>query len=61
MKTIVFIFAPIVVERTDIRVPPASPQSEFSGGQKKNGAREELYPFWTWFLPNPLPPPKDHQ
>jgi hypothetical protein len=53
MKTIVFIFVPIVVERTEIRVAVAAQAAEMT--------RDEIAPFWTWFLPNPLPPQKDHQ
>jgi hypothetical protein len=55
MKMMVFILVPIVVKRTEIQ---AAVQSEHSDAQivaNEEAARDEVYPFWTWFIDNPRP------
>jgi hypothetical protein len=64
MKTIVFIFVPIArvedfSERLSDRLAslPDSAAPIKIATSERNGA--DPYPFWTWFLPNPLWEPKE--
>jgi hypothetical protein len=51
LKTIVFIFAPVVIERTEIHIAVQSEQR----AANNEATRDEVYPFWTWFIDNPRP------
>jgi hypothetical protein len=55
MKTIVFIFVPVVIERTEVRIVAETESSEEQIVTKKDTTDEEVYPFWTWFIENPRP------
>lgn len=56
MKTIVFIFVPVVIERTEINVAAKSDRTNEQLVPNKETAGDEVYPFWTWFIDNPLSP-----
>jgi hypothetical protein len=51
MKTIAFIFVPVVIERIEIQVEQSGEQAVANN----DATRDELYPFWTWFIDNPRP------
>jgi hypothetical protein len=55
MKMIVFILVPIVVARTEIQVAVQSEHSRKQAVANNDAARDEVYPFWTWFIDNPRP------
>jgi hypothetical protein len=63
MKMIVFIFVPIArVEDFSERLSDCLASLPDSTASFKASERErkgmDAYPFWTWFLPNPLDEPK---
>jgi hypothetical protein len=62
MKTYVFVFVPL--EKGEqfqsklkecLRAIPDAPPDDPTNEKEE----EESYPYWTWFLPNPLWPPKN--
>jgi hypothetical protein len=55
MKTIVFIFVPVVIERTEIQIAVQAEQRDEQPIIRNEAARDESYPFWTWFIDNPRP------
>ncbi|MGZ5023131.1 MAG: hypothetical protein ACXWAX_11140 [Chthoniobacterales bacterium] len=67
MKTYVFVFVPVQDVphfRKRLRDCLASIPEAFAHRhheQTTNEAKKEEYPYWTWFLPNPLPPPIERE
>jgi hypothetical protein len=55
MRTVVFIFVPVVIERTEIQIAVHSEQHDEQPLARNQAGRDELYPFWTWFIDNPRP------
>ena len=60
--TYVFVFVPVrdvphFRKRLCDCLASISTMFSHGGGEKKTEVKEDKYPYWTWFLPNPLPPP----
>jgi len=63
MKTIVFVFVPIARvedfrERLSDCLASLPDSTAAIKPAEKKRKRADSYPFWTWFLPNPLGEPK---
>jgi hypothetical protein len=69
MKSYVFVFVPVGAgispkefrDRLHDCLASISDESQPKPAQETARAdadKDEPLPFWTWFLPNPLPPPK---
>ena len=55
MKTMVFIFVPVGIDRAENHVAVQSAQSDEQIVANNDATRREVYPFWTWFIDNPHP------
>ena len=59
MKNIVFIFVPTEANgKQTLREEVSSWIRACAGIDEPFADDKGEYPFWTWFLPNPLPPPE---
>ncbi|GEM_PF-2427326 len=67
-KTLVFVFVPVDRDGDDFQERLRGCIAAFNDAQPEapptecvNKSQKEKMPFWTWFLPNPLPQPTDEK
>jgi hypothetical protein len=58
MNRIVYNFSLVEMKPCADNASPAPASASAAVDRPQPAQRAEEYPFWTWFLPNPLPPPK---